>query len=214
MWQTKTPYAKNRAASHFTCRAQTYGASRCDDAQPFPVAHAHGSPIVAASRLPSFQLQTKTGTVAGRSPRRGQLRFAVPARIALQGGERAGSVAICPCPPQEESDSGDLPGRMTAPGPGHQLRPSIAWPACPYATAVKTHGCVLAEPSKNNKKRGWGQRIRPHRKEFPRSTRSSAAPRLRFPEKNRPGAWCSACCRGCARSPARHRAHHPCLRPR
>ena len=41
--------------------------------------HAHRSPVVAASRLPSFHLQTRAGTVAGRfraSCEKSQLRFA------------------------------------------------------------------------------------------------------------------------------------------
>jgi len=142
----------------------------------FPVAQAHRSPVVAASRLSSFQSQTRTGTVAGRFPApcgQSQLRFRVPARIALRGGERAGAVAICPCPPQEESRFGDLSGRSTAPGPAASgliapdlgapgLEDRLPSPAARRAAHTQpplrhTHRCVLAEPSYHIKNRGRGQ---------------------------------------------------------
>lgn len=82
------------------------------------------APMVAASRLSSFQSQTRSRTVIARpsgnlTRLRSQLRFPLPARIALQGGERAGTDANVPCPPQEESDSGNLSGRPNSPGPGN-----------------------------------------------------------------------------------------------
>jgi hypothetical protein len=121
--------------------------------------------------------------VAVRSLLRGQLRIAVPARIALQGGERAGSVAICPCPRQEESHFGDLSGRLIQPGaaasgpaatelpaPGPEDRPRLQLPDGPKMRTLplrRTRGGVLAKPSNHIKKRWRGQTIcRPDQRFF------------------------------------------------
>ena len=124
-------------------------------------AHAHRSPAVTASRLPSFQSQTRNGTVAGRFPdlsRKSQLRFAAsgphsPPRWRTRG-------LRC-----------DLP----QPSARRRLLLRHVWPVnftwsrsstrtlLPYRAALTqpslrhTDGCVLAEPSYNIKNRRWGQ---------------------------------------------------------
>ncbi len=90
-------------------------------------------PQFAASRLPSFQSQTRTGTVAGRFPvftGKADSVSPIPARIALQGGERANSDAICPCPSQEKSVFRDISGRSNPPSHGSKP-PVISRPVCP-----------------------------------------------------------------------------------
>ena len=84
-------------------------------------AHAHGSPTVLLRVCLRSNLRREPGRWPGVSPRlagKASSVSPIPARIALQGGERAGADAIYPCPSQEKSDSGDLSGRPTAPGPG------------------------------------------------------------------------------------------------
>ena len=136
-------------------------------AQPCRRARAHESPVVAASRLPSFQSQTKTGTVAGRFSARGgksQLRFAgsgphsppwwrtrgrrcdLPLPFARKKAFRGPVWPVKPTWPSGFSRASLLPGRA-APRP----RPSR-----------HTFGGVLAQPFYNSKKTGRGQRILPH----------------------------------------------------
>jgi len=112
-----------------------------------------------------------------------QLRFAVPARIALQGGERAGSVAnhlstpatkTCRrgpgCPLQDESHSGSLSGRhrrgdrLTLDGTRSQIEPGRAIPT--PSPLEHTDSGVLAEPSYCSKKLREGQRSGPRAGEF------------------------------------------------
>jgi hypothetical protein len=114
---------KKPATSNFNSRAQTHQAFLVPHTT-ISGAYARGSPIVAASRLPSFQSQTRNGTVAGRFSillKKANSVSPLPARIALQGGKRAGADAICPCPPQDESNFGNLHGRSTSPGLGFDL---------------------------------------------------------------------------------------------
>ena len=85
----------------------------------------------------------------------------VPAHIALQGGERAGADAICPCPSQERAINRDMSGRLTAPGLGDRRGQMVPGRAAHTLPSLRhTCGGVLAEPSYNNKKRGWGQCFR------------------------------------------------------
>jgi hypothetical protein len=82
----------------------------------------------------------------------------VPARIALQGGERAGADAMTHSPPQERATSVTcLAGHLALPGTNLS---SKAGTGCPYATANEhTRSLVLAEPFNNNKKPRRGQRV-------------------------------------------------------
>ena len=85
------------------------------------VAHAHGSPSVLLRVCLRSNLRREPGRWPGVSPRlagKASSVSPIPARIALQGGERAGADAIYPCPSQEKSNSWDLLGRQTAPGTG------------------------------------------------------------------------------------------------
>ena len=85
------------------------------------VAHAHGSPSVLLRVCLRSNLRREPGRWLGVSPRfagKASSVSPIPARIALQGGERAGADAIYPCPSQEKSNSWDLLGRQTAPGTG------------------------------------------------------------------------------------------------
>ena len=62
---------------------------------------------------------------------------------------------------------------------------------------------VLAEPFKDNKKPGWGQRIQPHPScRFHPTTGSFSAPMPHSRAQNRLLSSCSACCPGCAQCPA------------
>src|SRR6202034_3327418 len=70
-----------------------------------------------ASAFVPISDENRDGGRAFPDSQESQLRFAVPARIALQGGERADSVANRPCPLQDESHSGTCLGRPTAPDP-------------------------------------------------------------------------------------------------
>ncbi len=71
-------------------------------------------------------LRREPGRFAGRPPWRSQRRIPIPARIAPRGGERAcrrceycrECCRGCFLPPQEESDSGNMSGRLTSPGMG------------------------------------------------------------------------------------------------
>jgi hypothetical protein len=152
--------------------------------------------LVAASRLPSTRSQTRTATVAVRPLRRGQLRFAVPARIALPGGERASTVAIqsdrspppelvhpvgfpwdlsfYPCPRQEES-SGPLRRAEPSAPPILTARARLSDPAAHHPVETHQKGCSC-EPFENNKKAGWGQRFGCRSMEF-QTTGSSRIPR-------------------------------------
>ena len=133
--QTETPYrSKNRQHPNSNSRAQALRAVLVLDG--IQAEQAQRSPIVTASRLPSFQSQTRTGTVAARFPAFGwksRLRFAVPARIALQGGERADADAMyfstpltktCRWGPaalrKKKATFGDLSGQLRLAWPGDQ----------------------------------------------------------------------------------------------
>ncbi len=105
----------------FDRRAQTYRppAAKAHDLKA--VAHAHGSPTVLLRVCLRSNLRREPGRWLGVSPRlagKANSVSPIPARIALQGGERAGADAIYPRPSQEKSNSWDLFGRPTAPGTG------------------------------------------------------------------------------------------------
>jgi len=131
-------------------------------------------PQVAASRLPSFQSQTRTGTVC-RSlfaiSRKGQRRIPPPVRIAPPrvGNARTADASIAasvPCLPQEESDSGNLSGRLNSSGPENlsssfKLIGEFSYPALMRMLFKHTTGGVLANLSKIPRKT-WGvNEIRP-----------------------------------------------------
>jgi hypothetical protein len=178
----------------------------------------HGSPI-AASRLPSFQSQTRTVTVVERFPvltGKANSVSPVPARIALQGGERADTDAICPCPLQEKSDSGSLLGRLTTPNHGDQYRQPKLGHTIPlrflhYDTRRIAFLRNLLTITRN---RGGVNDFHPTLQGISRFIRSIAAPRLRPCKQNQPVAWYSACCRGYGQSSAAGRAHRPGSQPR
>src|SRR5208282_1951302 len=71
--------------------------------------------------------------------------------------ERADSDAIVPCPPQEESHSGNLSGRPTSPNLGNRPEPTnlpeLSYASCPDAHFyTHTSGGVLANLSKITRK--------------------------------------------------------------
>jgi hypothetical protein len=114
----------------------------------------------ASAFVPNSDENRDGGRSLLAQPRESRLRFAVPACIALQGGERADTVAICSCPQQDESRSGTcLAGQL------HQARAPIAADfalAAPAPTPWPLHRTAagaLAEPSYNSKKPGLGQLI-------------------------------------------------------
>ena len=133
-------------------------------------------PYVTASRLPSFQSQTRTGTVAVRfpalspkkpTPFRGSGPHSPP-RWRTRG--RRCDMSLHPndedlspgarCPPQDESDSGTSQADTISPDLGDQPSPMPpARVAHSHPPLRHTSGCVLAEPFYNNKKCGLGQRI-------------------------------------------------------
>jgi hypothetical protein len=114
-----------------------------------------------------------------------QLRFAVPARIALQGGERASAVAIsaiCPLPQATSAQFvSRVQSRLSLPSARGERTPGPVWAGIlsPWPTdqpgsvslpspAVRTispsrhtERDVLAEPFNNIKKPGRGQRFTP-----------------------------------------------------
>ena len=119
-------------------RAQTPEASRCDRTRlASHRAHAR-KPWFAASRLPSFQTQTKTGTVAGRFPAlrgQSQLRFTgsgphSPPRWRTR--ERRSDVFL-PLARKERFLEPVWPANRAWPW-GSAL-PKPAWPDCPSAQA-------------------------------------------------------------------------------
>jgi hypothetical protein len=125
-------------------------------------------PCCAASRLPSFQSQTRTGTVAGRFPApcgQSQLRFAGSGPHSPPRWRTRGRRSDLSLPLQEKSDSGDLSGQVIASGLGNQhrqLQPDRPAPTPPPSR--HTDKGVLAQPFNNSKKSGWGQMSlpRPH----------------------------------------------------
>ena len=97
-------------------------------------------------------------------------------------------------PLQEKSDSGNMSGQLTARGLGDQrprLQPDRATPTLPPSR--HTDRSVLAQPSNNSKKSGWGQCILPHPSKSFGFIRSSAASRRRFQRQSRHDAWLPAC---------------------
>jgi hypothetical protein len=149
-----------------------------------------------------------------------RLRFGVPARIALQGGERAGADAMYLSTPSTKTcrQGPRLPSARRERFRGPAKLVILTWPRGPTRPMLPdrvahtlpslrhTKGCVLAEPSNNNKKRGRGQRIgAPSARIFLDFTRSTAASRRRYPIQSRPGGWCSAGYRGYGRYPSTRR---------
>src|SRR5665213_2692741 len=112
-------------------------------------AHTHGSPIVTASRLPSFQSQTRTGTVAVRfpdNPRKSRLRFAASGPHSPPRWRTRGRRCDVSLPPQEESYFGDQSGRLTSPGPGTNPPIAAGGVAHTRPSLRHTNERVLAEP--------------------------------------------------------------------
>jgi hypothetical protein len=123
-------------------------------------------PYFAASRLPSFQSQTRTGTVAGRFPAsrgQSQLRFASSGPHSPPRWRTRGRRCDLSLPCKKRATSGTCLAsqlRLTM-GPAPPIQ---AWPGCPlrFQPLGHTGRGVLAEPFNNNKKSGWGQRFLPH----------------------------------------------------
>lgn len=120
------------------------------------------SPDSAASRLSSFQSQTRTGTVAGRftgfTPQKADSVSPFPARIALQGEETRGRRCDVSLPSARRRPVTGPARPTTLPG----LRTN--YPNSPGELAGtrlddtrQTRSC---EPFYNNKILGVGQRIR------------------------------------------------------
>ena len=131
--QTETPYPKTLET--FTSRAQ----SPSDHSRPRRHSDRGGARKPSSCCFASVFVQTSDenrdgGRAFSPSSRKSQLRFAVPACIALQGGERADTVAIRPCPSQEKSHSGDLSGRQTSPDRRNQNPSLKSDPGFPYAS--------------------------------------------------------------------------------
>ena len=189
-------------------RAQNSGASPA--MLPPTGAHAHGSPIVAASRLPSFHFQTRTRTVAGRFPCvpwKGQLRFAGPGSHSPPRWRTREHRCDLPLPSARRE-------RFRGPAwPAHYIRPWVSLPL-----PVFTGRATLTLPPQDTRteaflrnlltitrNRGYGQRNRPHPRVFSLDfgfTGSRAASRRPQPAQSPPGAWCPACFPGCGRYPA------------
>jgi len=173
-----------------------------------------------------------------REPRRWLVVFApyagkansvspVPARIALQGGETREHRceiplprlsftrgAMCPCPSQEKSCFRTL-AALAPRGPQDLTLPSLLTGTSRYAPpSTHTERRVLAEPFKDNKKQGSGQRNRPDPWSISPTIRSISASRHRSPRQNPPVSWRSACCPGYARCPATTVARPTGSRPR
>src|SRR5580700_5993811 len=69
---------------------------------------------------------------------------------------------MCPCPSQEESDSGTV-ATLAAVASGTDPRQTcLPGPPVTRLPLAHTDRRVLAEPYKDNKKPGWGQRIPNH----------------------------------------------------
>ena len=124
---------------------------------------------IAASRLPSFHFQTRTRTVIGRPQIRSQFRFAssgshspprwrnarAPMRsFAFPVFPSPGS-AKCPYPSQEKSFKGLRPPQFPRPS-GTRITLLSGLPVT-RPSLTHTNRRVLAEPSKDNKKKGHGQ---------------------------------------------------------
>jgi hypothetical protein len=123
---------------------------------------------VAASRLPSFHYQTRTGTVIGRPYCGANSVSPVPARIALQGGETREH--RCDLSPSRLSIT--RVGNVSLPLTRKELK-GLRLPHFPQPPGISDRYCcrnpvtclvlkhterhVLAEPSKDNKKQGSGQ---------------------------------------------------------
>jgi len=125
---------------------------------------AQRSPGVGASRLSSFQSQTRTGTVAGRftglAPPKADSVSPLPACIALQGGETRRRRCDVSLPSTRRRHLRE-PCWLGPLQPGLGINPSQThWPDYPYAIRAQTHEFrVLAEPFNNNKICTAGQRI-------------------------------------------------------
>jgi hypothetical protein len=141
------------------------------------VAHAHGSPTVLLRVCLRSNLRREPGRWPGVFPRfagKASSVSPIPARIALQGGERASADAIdlstpptktrrwgprLPFARKEQFLGSAWPANFARPwDQPRQLQPDRAFPTPPLSR--HTNRGVLAEPSNNNKKSGWGQQIR------------------------------------------------------
>jgi hypothetical protein len=116
-------------------RAQTHEARRGAKGNQFSVAHAHGSPILLLRVCLRSKLRREprrwlgvflyfTGKANSVSP--------VPARIALQGGERADADAICPCPCKKRA----IPGTCLAGQPRLTMGIGTA-KCCPAGLSIR-----------------------------------------------------------------------------
>jgi hypothetical protein len=150
----------------FDRRAQTHRASSGESARPESCRARARKPNCTASRLPSFQSQTRTGTVAGRFPAprgQSQLRFAdsgphSPPRWRTRGHRCDLSL---PFARKERFREPVWPANCAWPWDQlRQLQPDRAFPTPPPSR--HTNRDVLAEPFNNSKKSGWGQCVLPH----------------------------------------------------
>ena len=163
----------------FDRRAQTYRppAAKAHDLKA--VAHAHGSPTVLLRVCLRSNLRREPGRWLGVSPRlagKANSVSPIPARIALQGGERASADAIYLSTPSTKTCRWGprLPFARKEQFPGsvwpancawhwdqlRQLQPDRAFRTPPLSR--HTNRGVLAEPFNNSKKSGWGQCVLPH----------------------------------------------------
>lgn len=141
-------------------------------------------PIVTASRLPSYQSQTKTGTVVERFPRmRGssQLRFASSGPHSPPRRRTRGRRCLCLPAPARWSYFGSFTGRLYSPA----LRPiphpiHLAGPPNRPHSSRHTNRGVLAQPFYNTKKSRRGQQICSKQSFFSKSPRSTASSRRRI----------------------------------
>jgi hypothetical protein len=128
-----------------------------------PTKHTE-KPQVAASRLSSFHSQTRTGTVIGRPTNQEPIPFPAsgphsPSKVGNARTADASTASNVPCPPQEESHSGNLSGRLTSPGLGNLSVCSNLPGEFPYSTRVDTHvRRCSCEPFKDTKKEPESQR--------------------------------------------------------
>ncbi len=192
----------------FDRRAQTYRppAAKAHDLKA--VAHAHGSPTVLLRVCLRSNLRREPGRWLGVSPRlagKANSVSPIPARIALQGGERAGADAMYLSTPSTKTCrcGARLPSARREQLRGPARRENLTWPRGPtrplmpdrvahtHSSSRHTKRCVLAEPFNNNKKCERGQRIvTPSTRISSGLSRPIAASRPHHPAQRRPGGWC------------------------
>jgi hypothetical protein len=134
------------------------------------LSHTHTEALLCcfASAFVPISDENRDGGRAFPNSLESQLRFAGSGPHRPPRWRTRGRRSDLSLPVQEKSDSGNMSGQPTAPGLGDQrprLQPDRAIPTLPPSR----HTCrgVLAQPSNNSKKSGWGQTDSPPLRIFP-----------------------------------------------